>query len=139
LSIPVSSPGINPAVISTANGAGDLRVKSSAGASIYFETGGNRVQLRIVNAASSVNYPELTGSATGAPVSLSPGGSDTNIDFDISGKGTGCLVTQASSTVQAGMRIPHGGTPGTPRDGEIWTTTAGLFVQINGATVGPLS
>lgn len=34
---------------------------------------------------------------------------------------------------------PDAGAPTTPNDGDIWVTSAGLFVRINGATVGPLS
>ena len=37
------------------------------------------------------------------------------------------------------LRIAHGTAPSAPVDGDIWTTTAGLFVRINGVTVGPLS
>lgn len=39
----------------------------------------------------------------------------------------------------APMRLVHGSAPAAPIDGDIWTTTAGLFVRINGGTVGPLS
>ena len=52
---------------------------------------------------------------------------------------TGKLSTSASSTTRAGINIPHGAAPTSPVNGDMWTTTAGLFVRINGATVGPLS
>jgi hypothetical protein len=45
----------------------------------------------------------------------------------------------ASVAGKAGLRVPHGTAPSSPVDGDVWTTTAGLFVRINGATVGPLS
>ena len=48
-------------------------------------------------------------------------------------------VTATSTTTKAGLRIPHGAAPTSPVNGDIWTTTAGLFVRINGVTVGPLS
>ncbi len=51
----------------------------------------------------------------------------------------GAVTTPASQTSTAGFRVPHGSAPSSPVDGDIWTTTAGLFVRINGATVGPLS
>jgi hypothetical protein len=35
--------------------------------------------------------------------------------------------------------VPHGTAPTSPVDGDVWTTTAGLYVRINGVTVGPLS
>lgn len=49
------------------------------------------------------------------------------------------LRTEASTTSQASLKIPHGSAPTSPVDGDVWTTTAGLFVQVNGSTVGPLS
>lgn len=52
---------------------------------------------------------------------------------------TARLHIKASTTSFASLRIPHGAAPTSPNDGDIWTTTAGLFVRINGVTVGPLS
>lgn len=51
----------------------------------------------------------------------------------------GIVLTVASATSGAGLRIPHGAAPTSPVDGDIWTTTAGLYVRINGGTVGPLT
>ena len=47
----------------------------------------------------------------------------------------GKLTTAASAAESAGFRLIPGAAPTTPADGDVWTTTAGLFVQINGATV----
>lgn len=49
------------------------------------------------------------------------------------------LTTAASSTSKAGVNLPHGAAPSAPADGDMWTTSAGLFVRINGVSVGPLS
>ena len=48
-------------------------------------------------------------------------------------------VTSATSANPgtAGLNIPHGTAPGTPANGDIWTTTGGLYAYINGSTVGP--
>lgn len=51
----------------------------------------------------------------------------------------GLVLTVASAAPTAGLRVPHGTAPAAPVDGDVWTTTAGLFVRINGVTVGPLS
>lgn len=48
------------------------------------------------------------------------------------------LLTPASASGAAGLRLPHGAAPSAPTDGDAWTTTAGLYVRINGVTVGPL-
>ena len=51
---------------------------------------------------------------------------------------TGPLDTVASTAGQAGLNVGTGVTITTPNNGDIWATSAGLFVQINGSTIGPL-
>lgn len=51
---------------------------------------------------------------------------------------SGLLIAPACTTSNASIRLPHGTAPSAPADGDMWTTTAGLYVRINGATVGPL-
>jgi hypothetical protein len=51
----------------------------------------------------------------------------------------GAVNTLATAAGGAGLNLPHGTAPSSPVDGDIWTTTAGLYVRINGSTVGPLS
>lgn len=38
----------------------------------------------------------------------------------------------ASAAQGAGLNVPHGAVPTTPVNGDMWTTTLGMFVQING-------
>lgn len=52
---------------------------------------------------------------------------------------TGLLNTKASVAGGSGFRLPHGTAPSSPVDGDMWTTTSGLFVRVNGSTVGPLT
>ena len=49
------------------------------------------------------------------------------------------LTVAAGTTAVSSLNIPHGAAPTSPVNGDMWTTTAGLYVRINGATVGPLS
>lgn len=49
----------------------------------------------------------------------------------------GRLTTFASAAAGAGFNVPHGTAPSSPVNGDVWTTTAGMFAQINGSTVGP--
>lgn len=51
---------------------------------------------------------------------------------------TGTVVLPAATASIAPLRIPHGIAPTAPTNGDIWTTTAGIFARINGSTVGPL-
>jgi len=49
-------------------------------------------------------------------------------------------LTAAPSTVNgAGINLPPGTAPGLPNNGDVWTTTAGLFARINSSTVGPFT
>lgn len=51
----------------------------------------------------------------------------------------GQVKAGAGTTSLASLNIPHGSAPTSPVNGDIWTTSAGLYVRINGATVGPLT
>lgn len=51
---------------------------------------------------------------------------------------SGPLGTAPSSTTSAGFNLAPGGVPTTPNNGDMWITSSGLFVQVNGSTVGPL-
>ena len=51
---------------------------------------------------------------------------------------TGSLATTAATTGAAGLNLPPGTAPSSPVNGDLWSTTSGLYVQINGSTVGPL-
>ena len=44
------------------------------------------------------------------------------------------LTVGASTATVCSMRIEPGVPPTTPVDGDIWTTVAGIFVQVNGVT-----
>lgn len=43
-------------------------------------------------------------------------------------------VLQATVAASASVRLPHGTAPTSPVNGDVWTSTAGLFTQINGTT-----
>jgi len=38
----------------------------------------------------------------------------------------------------ASIRLPHGVAPSAPVDGDLWTTSAGMYVRVSGGTVGPI-
>lgn len=46
----------------------------------------------------------------------------------------GAVLTSASTTTRAGLRIPHGTAPTTPTNGDLWTTTTAVLARINGTT-----
>jgi hypothetical protein len=50
---------------------------------------------------------------------------------------TGKVTTAATAVGGAGLNLPHGTAPSAPVNGDVWTTTAGMYARINGVTVGP--
>lgn len=50
----------------------------------------------------------------------------------------GKSTTAASTTSYASLNLPPGSAPTSPANGDMWSTSAGLYVRINGTTVGPL-
>jgi hypothetical protein len=50
----------------------------------------------------------------------------------------GKISAGAASANAASLSLPHGSAPTTPTDGDLWTTTAGLYSRVNSATVGPV-
>lgn len=51
---------------------------------------------------------------------------------------TSGLSLRMSTAAAASFNIPAGTTPTSPVDGDIWSTAVGLFVRVNGVTVGPI-
>jgi hypothetical protein len=73
----------------------------------------------------------ITYGGTGDVVQFKDAYNDTTYSFI---DGNGKVNTVASTTDNAGLRIPHGIAPTTPVNGDIWTTTSGLFGRINGVS-----
>ena len=72
----------------------------------------------------------ILGVATGGVLRLSING--TAFTSTITG------IFPASTTAGSSARFPHGVAPTAPVDGDLWSTTAGFFIRVNGVTVGPL-
>jgi hypothetical protein len=51
---------------------------------------------------------------------------------------TGKLTMPAGVVGTAPIVLPHGVAPTSPVNGDLWTTSAGLFVRAGGVTIGPL-
>lgn len=87
----------------------------------------------------SAGAPDLINDAitsTGKSWSSSKISSELSLKLNKAGDTmTGALITSASAAGGAGLRLPHGAAPSIPTNGDAWTTTAGWFARINGATV----
>ena len=51
---------------------------------------------------------------------------------------TGELITAASAASGAGFNLPPGADPTSPVNGDMWMTSAGLFIRVANSTIGPL-
>ena len=94
------------------------------------------------------DIPQLNQNTSGTAAGLSSNISEsqvTNLVSDLAlkfaiagGTLTGKMTTTTSSSGSAAINVPHGSAPASPLNGDIWTTTSGLYVQVNGSTIGPL-
>ena len=88
-------------------GASGFNIYNSQGQAIRFQTNGegNSEQFAITHTGTSVNYVQVTGSATLARPVISTQGSDSNIGLDINAKGTSDVTLRSgtSATFQAIM------------------------------------
>ena len=151
------------AIVSLGGGVGHAAIgladASHGGASISDNTGNSlilgsnasivaNIHLTNVNGTSGlVNTSSATTYVYGSPLQVgvnpTPSGvSNVSVGFNITSSNitaVGELITAASTAGSAGFNLPHGVSPTAPVNGDVWTTTAGLFAQINGSTVGPFS
>jgi hypothetical protein len=93
------------------------------------------------NAALTGNVTITTNSASPALIITQDGTGDIVQFKDVAGDTTytfidanGKVTTIPAVTASAGFNIPHGTAPTTFANGDIWTTTGGLFAYINGGT-----
>ena len=81
------------------SGAGvGASIQNSGTGPLYFGTSSGITQLTVTHTASAVNYVNVTGSATGAAVSLNSQGSDANVAMSVSTKGSGILYLGTGSS-----------------------------------------
>ena len=64
----------------------------------YFNTAATSPVFNLLGTASAVNYVALTNNTTGNPPVFNARGTDTNIDLNIGGKGTGAVNILGAST-----------------------------------------
>lgn len=76
---------------------------------------------------ASADMPGRLVFQTTSDASASP---TTRVTIDSLGK----MTTQATATTSAGFNLPHGTAPSAPVNGDLWTTTGGLFMRQNGTT-----
>lgn len=89
----------------------------------------------VANLADGITGGVVTFSASlGGNITLTLPTASGTVATLSGGTYTGKITTVASATGGAGFNLPHGAAPTSPVDGDMWTTTAALFVRINGVT-----
>ena len=84
-----------------------------------------------VSKQTPVSTVQSSGTLSGSTLNVT--GNSTLNTLGLSGK----LTAAASSVSSSGLNLPQGTAPSVPSNGDIWTTSAGLYAFINGSTVGP--
>lgn len=111
-----------------------------AGSSITTQTGFNAGS-GLTNATNNYGFRGQIASGSNR-YNLYMDGTAQNYLAGITGIGTAAVSTSAlslpaSTTSVSSLNIPHGSAPSSPVNGDVWTTTSGMFARINGGTVGP--
>lgn len=86
----------------------DIATKGTGVVSV--STNGTTEQFRVAHTASAVNYLQVTGAATTAGPSISPQGTDTNIDLVFGRKGTGSYNFNAPDSNPVGFELGNNAT-----------------------------
>jgi len=95
----------------------------------------------LTSPAMTGNVTITTNSANPALIIVQDGAGDVVQFKDVAADSTysfinasGKVNTIASASANAGFSIAHGVAPTSPVNGDIWTTTAGIFVRVNSVT-----
>jgi hypothetical protein len=85
--------------------------------------------------AGAYTYSAITVDVKGRVTAIASGAPPVPL---AGGTMTGPLILPAGVAGGSPLNIPHGVGATTPADGDIWTTTLGVYVRVNGNTIGPL-
>jgi hypothetical protein len=101
---------------------------------------GNSVNNTVLNMYTASNDVVIYNATASGTLQL---GTNSATRLTLSADGTtatftGAVIAPAATTAIPSLRAPHGTAPSAPTNGDIWTTTTGLFVRINGTTVSPI-
>lgn len=110
------------------------------GSSITTQTGFYAVS-SLTGATNNYGFRGNIGAGTGR-YNLYMDGTAQNYLAGVTSIGTTPLSTTylalgASTTSVSSLNVPHGSAPSSPVNGDVWTTTLGMYARINGSTVGP--
>lgn len=117
-------------------GAASAKIIPGATSLLFRDNGDANTNLSITDAGAVTVRAGLTVTAGGLTVSAGTTavGALTTGAITV----TGAKITAAATAAgYASLNLPHGTAPSSPANGDVWTTTGGLYGQINGTTQGP--
>ena len=120
--------------------ASDIEVRGFGGDNTYL--GGNAVNLSSLgfgldaSATRVIEYNRSTAVWSFGKGTVKDVIATEFLNFNSSGDATfaGTITATGGNSTKASLNIPHGTTKTSPVNGDMWTTTAGLHVQVNGNT-----
>jgi hypothetical protein len=92
--------------------------------------------LSITPRSDTIGSPVFTGGGSytfDSPISIGASSITATVSLAAQASGT----TRALAIGSGLLNLVHGAAPSAPTNGDIWTTTAGVFARVNGVTVGP--
>ena len=116
----------------------DITVNNSAPSVVFQISGGYKADIGVIG-NNLIAYSDGEVHLDGATGTV--GYYNSSERFRTTSNGveiTGRLLLPASASGGATFNIPHGAAPTSPNNGDIWTTSSGIYARINGITVGPL-
>lgn len=132
------------------------KLDPATAASTYVDIAGDTMTGKLNTAASAAGAAGLNlphGAAPSAPVNGDIWTTTTNLSWRQNGATYNAMNLNGSQQVSgvktftaepimptpaaggASIRLPHGVAPSAPVDGDFWTTTAGIYARLNGATI----
>lgn len=114
--------------------------------SVKFHVQGGRSTFAAASEPYSVYFQYNTstsgmfiGGTSGGSLQFSEPGGSARLTLSSTGDLTayGPIIAAASNTAAPSLRIPHGTAPSALTNGDVWTTTVGMYARINGNTIGP--
>jgi len=107
--------------------------------SVACQSQATNLQLTDILAGTQAIGPLRTNQSVKISISqvLNLAGSSQYLPFT-GGTLTGKLNTPAATAGVAGFNLPQGTAPTSPVNGDVWTTSAGLFARAGGTTFGPM-
>lgn len=98
-------------------------ITKGTGTYTFYSNAGNNVQFQVSYTASSVNYFQVAGSGTGTGPTMAAAGSDTNVAFNVTSKGSGAINFLSNANAQQQFQVTH-------------TASAVNYLSASGAATG---